>query len=321
MTNGIKKHGGEVRTEQTVSKILIENNQAIGIELMDGKKIMAKTIISNADPSVTYLKLVGKENISAGLVKKLAKTKYSVTSLILFLTLDMDATKAGLDSGNIWLLKDNDIDRVYTEMIAKDVLAGDKFPAAFISCTTLKDPTSFNGRYHNFEIVTFIDYESFSAFNKKEDHHGDMYTKYKEKIIQKILNNVEQVIPGAKQHIAQVQLGTPKTNEYYIHSTNGNVYGTEKTLKQIGPFSYKNKSEIDNLFLCGASTLSHGVGGATYSGVETAAQILKCKSKDLLINDKDQSIRIYDAEDRSGWPDWIFTKMADKKRRFKEINK
>ena len=32
------------------------------------------------------------------------KTKYSVTSLILFLTLDLDVTKYGIDSGNIWKL-------------------------------------------------------------------------------------------------------------------------------------------------------------------------------------------------------------------------
>jgi hypothetical protein len=115
-------------------------------------------------------------------------------------------------------------------------------------------------------------------------------------------------------------LGTPKTNQYYINSTNGNVYGTEKSLNQIGPFSYKNKSEISGLYLCGASTLSHGVGGATHSGIEAAARILQCRPGDLLIPDKNQNLRIYDAEDPSTWPDWVSQKLADRKRRFDTLH-
>jgi hypothetical protein len=132
---------------------------------------------------------------------------------------------------------------------------------------------------------------------------------------------MEDIIPGAKQHVVQAELGTPKTNEFYINSTKGNVYGTEKTLNQVGPFSYKNKSEIENLYLCGASTLSHGVGGASHSGIAAAAVILNCKPEDLLIEDANQKIRIYDAEDASTWPEWVNVKRSDKRRTFKEIGK
>jgi len=122
----------------------------------------------------------------------------------------------------------------------------------FISCTTLKDPTSFDGRHHSFEVVTFVDYKTFDAFNNEGDYHSEAYTLFKQKIINKLMNNVERVIPNAKQHIVTAQLGTPKTNQHYIQSTNGSVYGTEKVLTQIGPFAYRHKSEIEGLFLCGA---------------------------------------------------------------------
>jgi all-trans-retinol 13,14-reductase len=271
------------------------------------------------DPSITF-NLVGKENISQKLAKKLKKTKYSATSLIMFLTLDLDVTQFGLDSGNIWYLKDENIDGIYHELSSNDVAEGSEFPAVFISCTTLKDPTSFSGRYHNFEVVTFIEYKSFDQFNHEKDHHGQAYIAFKEKIIAKLMNNVEKIIPTAKQHVVQVELGTPKTNQFYINSTNGNVYGTEKTFMQVGPLSFKHKTEIDNLFLCGASTLSHGVGGATHSGVEAAAMILNCSKSDLMKQDQDveQYLRIYDAEDPTSWPEFIHTKRASKKMRFEE---
>ena len=116
-------------------------------------------------------------------------------------------------------------------------------------------------------------------------------------------------------------MGTPKTNEFYINSTEGNVYGTEKTLSQVGPFSYKNRTEIQNLYLCGASTLSHGVGGATHSGVSAAAAILNCNKEDLLKDDQTQHLRVYEAENSSSWPDWIHVKRSDKVRNFKKIRK
>lgn len=318
MTNALKRHGGELRVKQNVKRILIENKQVLGVELANGKQIFSKRVISNADPSITFLNLVGKENLSAKLLKKLSKTKYSVSSLILFITLDMDVTKSGLDSGNIWSFKNENIDSIYNEQKEMNPIDGDEFPAVFISCTTLKDPISFNSRYHSFEVVTFVEYDNFKEFDNEGDYHSEEYAKRKKKIINKFLNNVEKVIPGAKQNVIQVELGTPKTNQYYVNGTDGNVYGTEKTFNQIGAFSFKSKSEIKGLYLCGASTLSHGVAGASYSGVEAAAQILNTSTKELLKDHENQKIRIYDAEDKSSWPSWVYQKIEDRKRRFKE---
>jgi len=234
------------------------------------------------------------------------------------LTLDLDVTQFGIDSGNIWYLKDEEMDEHFEQLMKNDIAEGIDFPASFISCTTLKDPTSFNGRYHNFEVVTFINYNSFKEFNDLEEYHTEQYAKVKERVVQKLLNTIEKIIPGAKNNVVQAELGTPKTNQFYINATNGNVYGTEKTLNQVGPFSFKNKSEIENLFLCGASTLSHGVGGATHSGVAAAAAILNRTPDQVLKEDPTQHLRIYDAEDQTTWPSWIHTKRADKVRNFKQ---
>lgn len=319
MTNTFKAHSGTLMVKQKVSRILVENKKAFGVELSDGQKIFATTIISNADPNTTYLKLVGKETLSDKLLRKLSNTTYSVTSLLLFLTLDMDVKKSGMDSGNIWSLEHEDIDNLYRNIETQDPAEGSKFPAVFVSCTTLKDPTSFNGRYHNLEVVTFIDHASFKDFSD-HDYQSEDYMNRKEKIIKKFMNNIEVIIPGAKDHVIQVDLGTPKTNQHYINSTNGNVYGTEKTFKQIGAFAFKNKSEIENLFLCGASTLSHGVAGAAHSGVATAASILDKTTEELLKDNQSQKITLLDAEDHQSWPVYVNQKIADRKRRFKEIN-
>lgn len=318
MTNTLKKHKGEIYTSTGVKRILLKDGgqkDAIGVELENGQQLFAQQIVSNADPGITYLKLVGKENISAKLYKKLAKTKYSCTSLMLFLTVDMDLRKAGVDSGNIWMMPNKDADDFYDDQMQGDVLEGDTFEGMFISCTTLKDPASFDGKYHTIEAITYIDYKAFAQFKNETEPRSEAYLRFKEKLTQKMLNGTEKAIPGIRNHIVHQELGTPITNEYYVNTTMGNVYGTEKSLRHIGPFAYKAKSEIRNLYLCGASILSHGVAGASHSGVDTAALILGCQPDGLKKPIEGQELRIYEAEDDSNYPDWMLKKMAVKKAR------
>ena len=318
MTKAIKKNGSKVRTSSRVKSILIEGNKkkrAVGVELDNGEKIYAKNIISNTDPNTTYIDLIGKENLSKKLSKKLAKTKYSCTSLMLFLTVDMDVSKSGLDSGNIWMMDNKDADDVFKDLMKVDITSGKTFPGMFISCTTLKDPPSFDGKHHTLEVVTFINRESFNHLKEDKNQRSKKYTEFKEHLTKKMINGLEKVIPGVSNKIVHKELGTPITNEFYINSTKGSVYGTEKSFKQTGPFSYKSKTEIENLYLCGASVMAHGVAGASYSGVQAAAIILKCKQEDLLKTDESQNIRIYDAENSSEYPDWMFKKMKLKRSR------
>ncbi|MEX1192681.1 MAG: NAD(P)/FAD-dependent oxidoreductase [Brumimicrobium sp.] len=318
MTNAVKKQGGEVRVKAGVKKILInDSKEAAGVELENGEIIKSNVIVSNADPNKTYLGLVGEEYLSKKLVKKLNKTKYSVTSLILFLTLEIDLEGLGLDSGNYWLVKDENLDDHFDELTNGDIAEGDKFPTVFMSCTTLKDPASFDGKHHNFEVITYVSYDCMKEFENLDDYRTDKYAEFKEKVTNKMLNNVEELIPEVRNHIVTIELGTPKTNQFYIDSTEGNVYGTEKSLMQVGPLAYRNKSEIGNLYLTGSSTLSHGVTGATSSGVNAAANILNLQAEDVLKPQGEQKIRIYEADAPSTWPEWVFTKRETKAKRAK----
>jgi phytoene dehydrogenase-like protein len=318
-TTAIKKYGGEIRTSQCVKRILTKGDRkkkVIGVELESGEIISATRVVSNADPEKTFT-MVGKENVSRKLIDKLAKTKYSVTALFLFLTIDMDVRIAGLDSGNIWYLQHKDLEKLYNDMTVDDLTAGDEFPACFISCPTLKDPPSYNGHFHTIEVVTFIEYKSHNAFANKKDYHSKEYAAHKERMKEKMLNSMEKVLPGVRNHIVQAELGTPMTTEFYINGTGGNVYGTEKSFKQMVLNSFSPKTEIENLYMCGASILAHGVAGASNSGVQTAAKILDCKPDDLIKPIAGQRVRIYDAENMATWPKWVHDKMNDKRRRFK----
>ena len=59
----LKRAGGELRLETAVARILIEDGRAVGVELADGEQIRATAVISNADPEVTFGKLIGREHL------------------------------------------------------------------------------------------------------------------------------------------------------------------------------------------------------------------------------------------------------------------
>ena len=54
----------------------------MGVKLSDGQELRAGHVISNADPHKTFYGMVGEENLSRKLKKRLNKTRYSLTSLI-----------------------------------------------------------------------------------------------------------------------------------------------------------------------------------------------------------------------------------------------
>lgn len=320
MTKTIKKYNGVLRTGIGVKRIIVGKNDtakkfiATGVELDNGELLTATRIISNTDPTATY-KMVGLENLSKKLQEKLFKTKYSVTSLMFFLIVDMDLRNAGLDSGNIWMMPDKELDNLQEDIGKVGDMEQEDFSGLFISCSSLKDPSSFDGRHHTMEVVTFIDYDAFTAAMNNAAKDGAEYTILKERLCKKLLRTLEKVVPGISENIVTIELGTPLTNEHYLRATRGNVYGTEKGFFQTGPFSFTAKTEIENLYMCGASIMAHGVAGAAYSGVKTAAIILNSTETDLLKPNELQGIRIYEAEDSSSWPEWLHKKINDKKNR------
>jgi phytoene dehydrogenase-like protein len=89
------------------------------------------------------------------------------------------------------------------------------------------------------------------------------------------------------------ELGTPLTNEYYVSSHRGNLYGTAKSASQIGPFGFPIKTEINGLYHCGASTTSHGVMGAIYSGLLASKKMLGTPIREILIHSDEGSVLVH----------------------------
>jgi phytoene dehydrogenase-like protein len=305
----LKRAGGEIRLQSRVKRILLEERTVIGVELESGEQIRSGVVLSNADPEVTFGQLIGRDRLPSRLKRKVDSVQYSTSCLSLFFATDMDLRAEGLDSGNMWYYDHADVDKIYTDGLTDAVLRDETPPGMFLTVTTLKDPSKMHSGHHTCESFAFVGYEAFEKWaHTKYGSRPSDYDAMKEDLAWRMVRGLEKRIPGLSRHIVYYSLGTPLTNEHYLNATRGNLYGIDKRPSQIGPWSFSPRTDFDGLYLCGQSTISHGVAGVTASGIQAAKAVLHCRSEDILTQTGPGPLFLQ-AEKPGTWPEHLKKKM------------
>jgi phytoene dehydrogenase-like protein len=302
MIRHIRAHGGEVVLRTAVTRILVERDAVVGVRLADGREVSAAVVVSNADPGVTWGRLLEPQHVGTRMRRRIERTHYSLSTLSLFLAVDMDLRAIGLDSGNVWYSATPDIDAAY-EFAARSTLAVvESVPGLFFNVTTLKDPTARQDGIHTVEAIALASVAAFERWRGTDpDTRGDDYERLKTHLGDRMLDAVERFAPGLRGRTVFSTRGTPRTNMHFLHATEGAIYGTEKTVRNLGPCSLSGDTHVRGLYPCGASTIAPGINGVTHSGLDAAAAVLGCGRDDLLTA-TGQRLRIYSAEDPATWP-------------------
>jgi len=298
----LRAHGGDIRLSSEVTRVLVEGGRAIGVRLADGTEVRADAVVANTDPGMLWGRLVEEKHVPPRLLARVRRTRYSVSTISLYLGVDMDLRAAGLDSGNIWYSRSTDIDEAYRFAERTDLSQVDRVPGLFLNATTLKDPSMRHDGLHTVEAIALA---SPAAFAKWKDvprgERGPEYAALKEYLAGKMLDEVERIVPGFRDRIVFQAVATPLTNIHFLAATGGAIYGTEKTLRNLGVFSYPVRTPLPGLFECGASTIAPGIHGVTRSGLAAAAAVLDCHPDEFL-TEKGSTLRIYPSEDPASWP-------------------
>ena len=289
----LRKHRGAIRLEAPVERILVEGGHACGVALKSGEIIRARNVVSNADPYVTYTKLLPRK-FAPHLAARALISQYSVAPMSLFCATDLDLESLGIDSGNYWWLASDDTDGIYRRMAAR--LPDGELEGVFVAASSLKDPEPAR-RHHVLEIFTFVPYDAFDRWSDgTPDNRDREYAALKNDLAQRMLRAAENVIPGLSRRIVFQSVGSPLTNEFYCASPRGAAYGIAKTRWQVGPLGFGFESPVKGLYNCGASTLGHGLAGASFSGLVAAQRVLGAKSAGDLLAAPDGSLRIVGAD-------------------------
>ena len=85
-----------------------------------------------------------------------------------------------------------------------------------------------------------------------------------------------EAYPQLRGHVAHVETGSPLSNQFYLGSRAGEVYGLAH---DVNRFSIENewitsqRTQIGGLYMAGQDTVTDGVCGALMSGVMIACRI------------------------------------------------
>ncbi|HUI39239.1 MAG TPA: NAD(P)/FAD-dependent oxidoreductase [Candidatus Nitrosotalea sp.] len=270
----IQAAGGEVLASHEVTKILLENGKAVGVEVQSKKgkdgtrqEFRAPVVVSDAGAWNTFTRLLPGEAIPFR--AELETPSEGLEAVELFLGLKQDPRAMGFQGENYWIFSSFDHDRMCAGR--EDLLEG-RAPMAYLSFPSLKDPRA---RSHTAEIVAPFSYRSLEPFREQPwRRRGADYESAKSRMTEALLDLVERQHPGFRNLVAYAELATPLSFEYFTGAPSGTIYGYPATPDRFRKPWLAPRTPIRNLYLTGADAAVLGVMGALMGGVATASTLL-----------------------------------------------
>jgi all-trans-retinol 13,14-reductase len=286
LIQAIRAYGGEVRTNSPVQRIRIENGRVRGV--VTGKKnrdpheIDAPVVVSNADLKRTLFELAGEEYFAPETVERIRSLEMAVPLFCVYLGLDVDLAERGMTNSNHFIWGDYDLEAVYDELDAGRLSSN---AMVYLTAASLKDPVSRQicpEGHTNLQIMTLAprDYAVWNVAKGPADggryHRDPEYRRRKNEVMEHMIESSLSLIPDLREHIVWKEAATPVSQERFTRSTGGTSYGIEMSCSQSGPMRIGPRTEVEGLFLCGASTPSGpGVAGVLRGGVSAAGEVLE----------------------------------------------
>jgi all-trans-retinol 13,14-reductase len=273
-SNVIRAAGGELLTGHEVTKIIVERDRAVGVEARHKKgheqprvEFRAPVIVSDAGAWNTFARL-----LPAGAVPfraELDEPPEGMEAVQLFLGLKSDARELGFRGENYWIFSGFNQNEICANRT--DLLQG-RAAMAYVSFPSLKDPRSHS---HTAEIIAPFSYRALEKYRDEPwRRRGTDYEAAKDRIVQALLDLVEQHKPGFRSLVAYAELGTPLTFEHFAGAPLGAIYGYPATPEKFRKSWLAPKTAIKNLYLTGTDAAVLGVMGALMGGVATASLLL-----------------------------------------------
>jgi all-trans-retinol 13,14-reductase len=270
----IRAAGGELLPNRNVTRILLEGNRAVGVEV-DVKKgkggaraeFRAPVIVSDAGAWNTFTRMLPSAAVPFRNELTSAPAGFEVVEL--FLGLRRNPREMGFQGENHWIFSSFDHNDMYHR---RNELLDGRAVMAYLSFPSLKDPRATR---HTAEIIAPLSYASLEAFGEEPwRRRGVEYEAAKKLITQALLDIVERYHPGFRDLVEYSELGTPLTFEYFTAAPSGAIYGYPATPEKYRKPWLRPTTRIRNLYLTGSDVALHGIMGALMGGVLTASRLI-----------------------------------------------
>jgi len=274
MASAAKAAGVEIRTGAEVIEIYVKNGEAKGVLLSTGEEILAKAVVSNADPKRTLLKLTDPIHLSPDFVQKLQHYRGNGTVAKVNLALSGLPKFTALNHGDSGALRGrihigNEID--YLERAFDESKYGNFSRQPYLEATipSLSDPTLAPESKHVMSV-----YMQYAPYKLKGD-----WESQRKALGQTVVQTLSHYAPNLPELILTHQIITPLDLEDKYGLTGGQIFHGELALDQFFTMRplldwARYCTPIENLYWCGSGT-HPGAGLTGGSGANAAREILR----------------------------------------------
>jgi phytoene dehydrogenase-like protein len=275
LSQNFKNQGGTILNYHQVTHFNLNGNEINSAELSNGKKIEGKYFISNIDLTKTL------EMIKGSAIRPAYRTRiHSLENTISVFILNIVFKKNSFRYWNYnrYVIGSWDVWKPihYTSADWPGGVA--MFTPASAKNDEFTDSVTVMAYMRYAEVQKWA--QTHSVIPHHQENRGDDYEEFKNGKAEKLIDFVEQFIPGFRQHIQSYYTSTPLTYRDYIGSTDGTLYGILKDCNDPLKTFISPKTKVQNLFLTGQNLNNHGVLGVTISSVVTCSELI---DKDYLL--------------------------------------
>ena len=242
--------GVEIQTNAAVKRILLENDQACGIELQNGITYRSKRVFSSIAPQTTLLQMVGVRDLDAETIRAARQYRCKGSNAKLNLALSSLPRFAGLteqqqDARLLIAPSLEDLERGFNSQKYAELPDS---PVMEITLPSQRDSSLCKAEGHILSAtLQYVPYHLKAGWDKAS-----------ETLLQnKIMDTLEHYAPGIKQQVVAQQLLTPKHLEKQFGLPGGHWHHGELCVDQMlmmRPFvgSSRYASPVPGLYFCGA---------------------------------------------------------------------
>lgn len=262
------------------------------MKLEDGTRASAPIVISGADLKTTFTQMLEPHHLSKATRRRIDRYRMAWPLFNVYIGLDIDLSER-MSSAQIWRFRFDGDFGVAQRALDWSKFNGDReawleacetYLGGMIHIATNKDAESGLAPpgMSSIEVMTYVPPnpelwgpEGYEPATDPSYRHNEIYQHVKERVTDHLVSIAEDVIPDIRSHIVWIESGSPATQQRYTRSTDGGSYGVELSWDQVGPRRQGTRTEIDGLYIAGASAAyGPGVENSMLSGIGAAGAAL-----------------------------------------------
>ncbi len=253
----LEEMGVEVRMNTPVEEIEVTNGRASGVRTADGTRIRADVVVSNADPSYVYTRMIPAAHRRRNTDRAVARKSQSMSLFVAY----FGSTKTFPQVAHHTIVLGNRYRGLLDDIFRKKRLADDF--SLYLHAPTRTDPSLAPPGHEALYVLSPV----------PNNRSGIDWKRQAEPYFHRILEELDRrILPGITSTVTTPSFLTPDEFQHDLRSVDGAAFGPEPRLTQSAYFRYHNRSDdVPGLYFVGAGT--HPGGGVP--GVLSSAKVLE----------------------------------------------